>query len=364
MRYWCAALALVFTAVLAIAGGGGLQAAEAPRKRTLPSTVGVLSASSEPESIGVVNDLAAALNSDTLRILPVVGQGPVQNIDDLFHLKGADAALLPADVLRYLQRVQRLPGAEQSIRYIAAVGQEQVHILARREFTRISDLAGRKVSIGTRDSSAYVTGTVLFQELKISIEPVSLEPALALQALRRGEIAALVYPMKKPARLFFDLNLSDGVHFLPLPLTPELAQTYVPARLDPEDYPLLIGRGEAGRGAAVPTIGVPLLLAVRSASSGSERYRDLSRFVDALFLRASALQRLSRDSLWAGFDPTAEIRGWQRFEPAVARLRGNATVESGTSAPPTARGEFATPQQKEELFRQFLQRERAQRPKE
>jgi TRAP-type uncharacterized transport system substrate-binding protein len=185
----------------------------------------------------------------------------VQNVIDLLNLRRADTAIVPSDVLAYLRDVS-LPAVDASIAYIKQLDQEEVHILARQDIPSIADLAGKKVNFDLRDSRSFITASVLFRALRINVQPVSLDQSRALQQLRQGEIAATVHVAKSPARLFFDLNWDDGVHFLPVPFTQEVSRAYVPARLAPADYPLLIGGGEAGRGDPIATVAVPIVLAV------------------------------------------------------------------------------------------------------
>src|SRR6516164_2056075 len=219
------------------------------------------------------------LNSSTLRIAPLVGQSPVENVVDLLNFRRADAAIVPSDVLPYL-RDDRIPGVGLSIAYIEKLDQEEVHILARQDITSIADLAGKKVNFDLRDSRSFVTGSVLFRALKINVQPVSLDQPHALQQLRQGEIAATVHVAKSPARLFFELNWDDRVHFLPVPYTEEVSRTYLPAHLAAADYPLLIGGGEAGRGVPVATVAVPIVLAVNTRAPEANGNRDISQFAD------------------------------------------------------------------------------------
>jgi uncharacterized protein len=183
----------------------------------------------------------------TLRIAPLAGQDPVQTVVDLLNFRRADAAIVPSDVLPYL-RDSRHPDVGSSIAYIKKLDQEEVHILAGQEITSIADLAAKKVNFDLRHSRSFITASVLFRALKINVQPVSLDQPRALQQLRQGEIAATVHVAKSPARLFFDLNWDDRVHFLSVPFTHEVSRTYLTSLLAPADYPLLIGGGEAGRG--------------------------------------------------------------------------------------------------------------------
>src|SRR5689334_6581412 len=114
-----------------------------PGEASATGAVGVASADSEPSSIGAVADLAAMFGGP-LRVLPIVGRGPVQDAADLLR-KGVDVALVPSDVLPYLRRTGRLPAADQALLYIAELYREDVHVLAQRNFAGIADLAGRPV---------------------------------------------------------------------------------------------------------------------------------------------------------------------------------------------------------------------------
>jgi len=285
-------------------------------------------------------------DTSTLRIAPLAGHGPVQNVVDLLNFRRADAAIVPSDVLPYLRDGQ-IPGVGSSIAYIEKLDQEEVHILARQDITSIADLAGKKVNFDLRDSRSFVTGSVLFRALKINVQPVSLDQPRALQQLRQGEIAATVHVAKSPARLFFDLNWDDHVHFLPVPYTEEVSRTYLPAHLAPADYPLLIGGGEAGRGTPIVTVAVPIVLAVNTRALETGGGRDISQLSDAAPAHARAHQgSTSRPDL------TMEVPGWRRFVPTEGGLNGHTGSASSQSIPQAA--SRAIPQ-KENVARQSLQ---------
>lgn len=287
-------------------------------------------------------------NTSTLRIAPLAGQGPVQNVVDLLNFRRADAAIVPSDVLPYL-RDGRIPGVGSSIAYIEKLDQEEVHILARQDITSIADLAGKKVNFDLRDSRSFITGSVLFRALKINVQPVSLDQLRALQQLRQGEIAATVHVVKSPARLFFELNGDDRVHFLPVPYTEEVSHTYLPAYLAPADYPLLIGGGEAGRGAPIATVAVPIVLAVNTRALETEGDRDIAQLSDA----ASA-HEIAHQGSTSRLDRAMEVPGWRRFVPTERRLNGNTGGERGSATQSTPQAASRGISHKEEVARQSL----------
>jgi hypothetical protein len=287
-------------------------------------------------------------DNSTLRIAPLAGQGPVQNVVDLLNFRRADAAIVPSDVLPYLRDGQ-IPGVGSSIAYIEKLAQEEVHILARQDITSIADLAGKKVNFDLRDSRSFITGSVLFPALRINVQPVSLDQPRALQQLRQGEIAATVHVAKSPARLFFELNWDDRVHFLPVPYTEEVSRTYLPAHLAPADYPLLIGGGEAGRGVPIATVAVPIVLAVNTRALKTGGDRDVSQLSDA----ASADERAYQGSR-SKPDLAMEVPGWRRVVPAERRLNGNTGGERGGATPSTPQAASRSTSHKEELARQSV----------
>ena len=288
-----------------------------------------------------VADLARTLTNLSFSVVAAPGYGPVQNAIRLLDRREAQIAVLQADVLEYLQRRQLQPDMAESMRYIAQLYSAPVHVLAQQHTASVMQLTGQKVSFGAQGSVSYVTGSQLFNLLGLSVQPLMMDYPEALRRLRGRELAALVYVGEVPERLFSDLNRQqDGVQLLPLILTPRLSRIYLPAQLSIQDYPLLIGEGEAGRGIPVPTIAVPMLLAVYNWPPGSPVYRTLSHFA-AEFSRIAPI--------------TLEPPGWTKFVPE-------------TASRPVARNQVnqprrLTPQEREALFREY-QNWREQRQRE
>ncbi|MBV8522379.1 MAG: hypothetical protein JOY71_09690 [Acetobacteraceae bacterium] len=293
----------------------------------------------EPRADSRVADLARNLSTANLSVTAAPGYGPAQNVARLLSQRGVEVAVLPADVLDYLRRRRAQPEAAGSLRYIGQLYSAPVQVLAQQRIASMAQLAGQRVSFGPQDSVSYVTGSQLFSLLGLPVEPLLMGHSEALRRLLRRELAAIVYAGTVPERMFSDLNRQqDGVQFLPLRLTPGLSRTYLPAQLSIQDYPLLIGEGEAGIGSPVPTIAVPMLLAVYNWPLGSPAHRALSLFA-AQFVRIS---------------PTAlEPPGWTRFVPETA---SQAIAQNPVSPP----GNLAS-EQREKLFREYENWRREQR---
>src|SRR5262249_13345327 len=146
------------------------------------------------------------------------------------------------------------------------------------------DLEYKKVNFDNRGSGSYTTANVIFGALQIPVDATYLDQALAIEKLKRGEIAATVFVVGKPAPAFADLRASDGIHFVPVPALPELKEVYAPGALRHADYPALVEGGD------VETVAVSAVMAAYAWPTGSPRYARVARFVDAFFSQAVRIE--------------------------------------------------------------------------
>src|SRR5689334_21093541 len=102
------------------------------REAAVAGALRVASIDSDPGSVRAAVDLVPVFAGAPLRVVPVIGRGPVQNVADLLAREGVDVALVPSDVLPYLRRIRSLPQADQALLYIAELYREEVHVLAQR----------------------------------------------------------------------------------------------------------------------------------------------------------------------------------------------------------------------------------------
>ncbi len=298
----------------ALAQQGGVATLNSMSARANAGTVGIVAGGVDGTYIRIAADLAAVLDDgDRLRVIAMLGRGSVQNIADIMVLRGVDLGIVQSDVLAYARRERLFPSVERLIQYICKLYDEEVHILAAPGIERVQDLAGRPVNVDLRGSGTAMTASLLFGALGIQVQERNSSQDVALEALRRGEIAALVYVAGRPARLFSGIRAEDNLRFLPLPAEPALLETYLPARLGPEDYPALVPP------AGVDTLAVGAVLAVYAWPTGSERHRKVSRFVEALTDNFQAFLRPPRHPKWREVNLSAEVPGWTRFVPGSAR---------------------------------------------
>lgn len=286
----------------------------APGKRELARAVGVLSAGDDPNATRMLGEMADALANEPIKILPVIGRGPIPNVVDMIQLDGIDFAVLPADVLTYLEAEGVfLPQAKNVIRAVGRLYDEEFHLLARRKIGAIQKLAGQRVAIDVPGSASFITAQLVFGLLGVQMEPVAIDPGRALEQLRKGDIAAMVLVARKPARLFHDLNVEDQLHFLPVSMTPSLRALYAPAQIRPADYPLLIRGGEAGRGRPIATLSVGRVLAVYNWAPESDRFPAVQAFVEAITRNLPTLKAAGRSPDWREANFAQPVPGWPRY---------------------------------------------------
>src|ERR1700729_2071878 len=97
------------------------------------------------------------LDDQTLRVLPTLGKGSLQNLSDILYLRGVDIGFVQADALAYARQHEMFPGLTQNIRYIAKLYDEEIHILARKDITKPEDLNGERVNVDVVGSGTAMT---------------------------------------------------------------------------------------------------------------------------------------------------------------------------------------------------------------
>jgi uncharacterized protein len=314
-------------------------------------------------SVRMAEEIAAVVDDGaTRRVMPVVGKGTLQNLTDLKYLRGIDLAIVPADTLEYAREQRLLPGLESSLTYIAKLYNQELHLLARSDITKITDLAGQIVNVDAQGSSTALTTSRLFKLLGIDARVANDSQDAALQKLRNGEIAVLAFVAAKPAPFFQALDASDGLHLLSIPITPAVAGSYVPSRITAADYPRLVANEQP-----TDTIAVGTVLVAADVRNLPDRYRNIANFVDALFTNFQGLLTPGHHPKWREVNIAAEFPGWTRHPAARQWLQRNAPVAVSTSSESlqvlfsrfiderrqASGGTAISDAEKEALFRQF-----------
>ncbi|MGI9490666.1 MAG: TAXI family TRAP transporter solute-binding subunit [Geminicoccaceae bacterium] len=272
----------------------------------------------------IASDMAAVLNeTGSLRILPVIGHGSLQGIADIMYLRGIDLSILQADVLSYVRRRGIHEYIDQRVRYVTKLYNSELHLIAGPGIETIQDLDGKVVSYDVKGRGSFITAENVFESLGIDVDPVHHERDVSIEKIRQGEIAAAFVVTGKPADSMRSVKPGDGLHFLSVPMTSNLSETYLPSSLTHDDYPELIEPGED-----IKTISVPEVLAVYNWPEDHERYAKVRSVVDAFFDNFDKFKDEVRHPKWQDVDLMADLPGWERFQPAKDWLDRNARLAS------------------------------------
>jgi len=274
----------------------------------------------------VVNDL----RPDGIRVLPVLGVGGLQNLNDVLFLKGIDMGVVEEDNLQILkQRNPRLyADLEQRVQYITKLYNSEFHVVARNDILSYEDLRGKKVSFNQKDSQTEVTAEIVFKMLNIDVEHLNYDNDEAIKKLREGEISAMIVVSGAPQAALAKLTKQDGLHFLPLdeksfpgPNGEAVLKQYQPTKLTADQYPALIPPGTS-----VPTVGNRALLVTYAWPENSARYVRMTKFVREFFGKIDLFQDGARHPKWREINIAADMPGWVRFRPATEWIAENRKV--------------------------------------
>jgi TRAP transporter TAXI family solute receptor len=328
---------------LALSLATATAAPEAPSGAAQPPdvnehTVGIVTGTVSGTYIQFASDLSNVLDSPgKLRILAVLGKGSMQNVEDILRVRGIDLGIVQSDVLTYIKKKGLFPEAVNKLQYITKLYNEELHLLARTDIQKLEDLRGQKVNFGLQGSGIAITSTIVFDLLKIKVEPAYDDPAVALEKLKRGEIAASIGVYGKPAQIYNGLKAEDKVKFLPVSPTLELSEVYFPSSLTAKEYPQLIAPD-----AKVETIAVGAVMIVYGWEPNSWRYKKVARFVDMFFSNFEQFQKPPRHQKWQEVNLIAKVPGWVRFpasEEWLKRAVASSTATAKQSSDPD-RGTF------------------------
>src|SRR6478752_2947901 len=309
-------------------GGRKTQAAPAPgtdKDKMNAWTVGLAGGLLEGAPLRLAAEMARVVDDGpNLHVLPIVTRGATENVNSLLYLRGVDTAIINSDALEEY-KIQ-VPEIRRLITSLLNLFPSELHVFVRPEINSLQDLAGKKVNFNTQGTAAAYSGPLIFSRLGINAEQTFIPHQVALEQMRKGEMAAVVFITSKPVDAFIRGRWEPGFKFLPVNYESKFEDYYLPAVLEGSEYPNLIKEGER-----VSTIAVPTVLVAFNWPKASNRYQRVARFVDYLFSRIERLQTPGFDPKWKSINLAAAVPGLDRFAAAQEWLDRKVR---GAQAPP------------------------------
>ena len=164
-------------------------------------TVGLAGGLLEGAPLRLAAEMARVVDDGpNLHVLPIVTRGATENLNSLLYLRGVDTAIINSDALEEY-KIQ-VPEIRRRITYLLNLFPSELHIFVRPEIESLQDLAGKKVNFNTQGTAAAYSGPLIFSRLGINAEKTFIPHQVALEQMRKGEMAAVVFITSKPVDAF------------------------------------------------------------------------------------------------------------------------------------------------------------------
>ncbi len=165
------------------------------------------------------SDISKLVQQHGLRLDVQVSTGSLDNIVRIYGKKYRQIGIVQSDILEYLRTStdHNMRKTAENIRMIAPLYNEEVHILANTSIKSLSQLNGKKISIGPTKSGTAITASLLLK--KSGVTPgrtLHASAEKALSALRSQDIDAMIYVSGYPVSLFSQINTTDNLHLVPI----------------------------------------------------------------------------------------------------------------------------------------------------
>lgn len=285
------------------------------------NTVGIVAGPPGSANLAVISQLASVVDRERLRIVPIAGSGSVQNISDLLHLKGTDAAVVQTDALDAATKNKALGDLNEKISYLTTLQKAVVHLITRDDTAGPKSLSGGRINIGAEGSGSAITANAILGAAGIDFTPTDFDTATALQNLKTGRIDAMIYIDFVPAPLLQRMDGADGLKLTPLPMparmatNPQLSRHYQPAWIRHNQYGGLIKRGDT-----VETVSVGTALIGYNWPAKSKGHDRLARLYGAIAGNLQTLGQPPYHASWGAVTLSARLDGWERHRAALQHL--------------------------------------------
>ena len=192
----------------------GVTAGTAEKEKMNAWTIGLAGGLLEVAPIRLAAEIARVDDGPNMHILPIVTRGATENLNSLLYLRGVDTAIINSDALEEY-KIQ-VPEIRRRITYLLNLFPSELHIFVRPEINSLQDLAGKKVNFNTQGTAAAYSGPLIFSRLGINAEKTFIPHQIALEQMRKGEMAAVVFITSKPVDAFVRGPWEPSFKFLPV----------------------------------------------------------------------------------------------------------------------------------------------------
>jgi uncharacterized protein len=150
------------------------------------SCIGMVIDSGDPILIQMGQEMSKMVTDKQAGTIVKPTAGPIANVGRLMSTENAGLSVVPSDMLLYTAHSEdpRLRKAKIYLRFIMTIGQKVVHVVARKDITRLEDLNGRRVVMGPDNTASWVvSNNILYLHGVTPSERLQLKPPDGISAL-------------------------------------------------------------------------------------------------------------------------------------------------------------------------------------
>ena len=150
------------------------------------SCIGMVIDSGDPVLIQMGQEMSKMVTDKRAGTVVKPAAGPIANVGRLLSSENAGLSAVPSDMLQYTARSEdpKLRRAKDYLRFIMTIGQKVVHVVARKDITRLEDLNGKRVVMGPDNTASWVvSNNILHLRGVTPSERLQLKPPDGISAL-------------------------------------------------------------------------------------------------------------------------------------------------------------------------------------
>jgi TRAP transporter TAXI family solute receptor len=304
--------------------------------------IGMVTGSKIGTYIQFGHDIANVARDQGLDIMVKPSEGSLANIRRMMSQENAGLGIVQSDVLGFLKTSSdpQMRRMASQLRLVFPLYHEEVHLFARKDIQRLSDVNGKRVVVGTKGSGNWLTADHLLRLAGVTpVERLEMPPSTAISAVLTGRADAMFYVAGKPVTVFSRMRsllqnpdyapLVKHVHFLPID-EPAILREYVASDISVYDYAWIDGE--------IKTVAVKAVLVSVDFSSKRNAYfrqrceqlRQLGEVVREQFEQLKS----TGHPKWQEVELEQPVGIWQRDTCASPHAVQQPMAASQSAAPP------------------------------
>ncbi|MGE7370988.1 TAXI family TRAP transporter solute-binding subunit [Neorhizobium sp. NPDC001467] len=293
---------LALTSLCALAPG--LASGQEPERQIMAAGIG--------STQGLIaHDIAKLGDACGMPMTVVESKGALESFFGVRNRHNTQFGVVDADLLNYLNSYKGensdVRDSVQGMRVMLPLYDAEVHVIARAGINSLQDLRGKRLGVGEKDSTAYLTSQLMFDILRIPVaERLTGSTDRMIEALRSGEIDAIMRIAGAPIAALNDRRLDNSFHLVPI--TDELLKaSYKSVTIPGGMYPY--------QKTDVQTVAVKTLLMTYEYGTAKNAYyntscKAVSDFTSLIIDHIDEL-RQSGHPKWKDVDLTEIPKGWE-----------------------------------------------------